>query len=186
MMRARSRLGSVTLPVLLGTAILCGCSQQAAQEEQRRRVLLMPPDTRAERAERAQKARLFDDEGNLLESDRTVVGLLLPRGLSPAKQVEHQWYFKADHVPSEALEHYFEARLQGIDISRSIDGSLIVYKNVRPTGDANAPPLTLQITKVRGAADASELYVREPPPAAPRLSASQVEAQLKALRAHAE
>jgi hypothetical protein len=182
----RSTRGAVTCCVL-GALLLGACSSQSADEQQRRRALLMPPDTRAQREARERKTRVFDDEGNLLESDQKVAGFLLPRGLSAPQRSEHQWFFKGEHVRMDALERYVTAHADFVQINRSADGSLAVFLGVRPKGgDPAALPLTMRLVKLKGAYDASALYLVEPMPQRKYLSESEVEAQLKAQKAHAD
>lgn len=170
---------------LSGTAAL-GCSRRDAAQEEQRRVLLMPPDNKREREEAARRKQIFDEDGDLIPSEQSVAGLILPRGLTPGMRFEHEWYFRSMEIPAEALERYFIPRVFTGEINRSQGGATeLVAAKIKD--NPSAPSVTIRIIKLSGANSASELYIRQSVPAPlVRPKESEVEAQLKARREHAE
>jgi hypothetical protein len=177
-----------SLLVLSGMSAVAGCSGGgAADKVEQRRVLLRPPDSKRELEEQQRKLQVFDESGNLIPSEESVAGLLLPRGLSPGRQFEHEWYFTGLHVPAPALERYFAPRLQTNDITRSGDGAVLQFTGATIKADPKALGVTVRIVKMRGENDASELYIRQSlPPVTFHPSQAEVEAEMAKRRAHAE
>jgi hypothetical protein len=128
----------------------------------------------------------LDADGDLIASDRMQAGVLLPRGLELSSSTAHEWTFKALHIPTAALDRYFEQRLLTMGgVERSLEGS-VTFTSAQPKDDPKAPPVMLRITRLTGAPNANEVYIREAVPGKPRPSEAEVEAQLNARRAHAD
>jgi hypothetical protein len=162
-----------------------GCSRHEAEQVEQRRALLKPPDDKLAREEAARKRRIFDDDGDLIASDQSVAGLVLPRGLSPSMQFEHEWYFKSDRIPAAKLERFIAPHLFTGEIDRSV--TAVEYVSAHIKDNPSAPPITVRIVTLSGAASASEIYIRQAVPAPlVRPREAEVEAQLKARREHAE
>src|SRR3954471_22259899 len=111
------------LYAVLAVASSLGCSRRNAEQEEQRRVLLRPPDNKREREEAARKAQIFDEDGDLIPSEQSVAGLLLPRGLTPGLHFEREWDFKSLETPADALERYFLPRLLTSGINHSQSGA---------------------------------------------------------------
>ena len=171
--------------VVCGTAEL-GCSRRDAAQEEKRRMLLTPPDNKREREEAARKKQIFDEDGDLIPSEQSVAGLLLPRGLTPGQHDEREWYFRSMEIPAEALERYFLPRLLTGGVEHSQGGATQIL-SAKIKDNPGALPVTIRILKLAGANAASELYIRQAMPSPTvRPKESEVEAQLKARREHAE
>jgi hypothetical protein len=184
-MRGNTLLGLSLL--LLGGGAVLGCArhEQAAQQEERRK-LLAPPDNKLEREEAARKRQIYDEDGDLIPSEDSVAGLTIPRGMTPGMRFEHEWYFSTRQVPSEALERYFSPLLLTGEINRSQQGT-VEFVAAHVKANATAPRVTVRIVKLKGEANASEVYIRQAPPTPSHYpSEAEVEAQLKARREHAE
>jgi hypothetical protein len=171
--------------VLAGPAVF-GCSRHETDQEEQRRALLTPPDNKREREEAARKKQVFDEDGDLIPSEQSVAGLLLPRGLTPSMHFEREWYFRSMEIPAEALERYFIPRVLTGAINHS-QGGATEFVAAKIKDNPSAPPVTIRIVKLSGANSASELYIRQSVPAPlVRPKESEVEAQLKARREHAD
>ena len=83
MTRGNARQWQWLLCAALSSTAALGCSRRDAAQEEQRRVLLTPPDNKREREEAARKKQIFDEDGDLIPSEQSVAGLLLPRGLTP-------------------------------------------------------------------------------------------------------
>lgn len=171
--------------VLAGSSLF-GCSRRDAAQEEQRRVLLAPPDNKREREEAARKKQIFDEDGDLIPSEQSIAGLILPRGLTPGMHFEHEWYFRSMEISAEALERYFLPRVLTGAVNHS-QGGATEFVAATIKDNPSAPVVTIRILKLAGANSASELYIRQSVPAPlVRPKASEVEAQLKARREHAE
>jgi len=65
---------------------------------------------------------LYDEEGNLLESDVVVAGLRLPRGFELTAEVDRRHVYDS-HVPIEKIHRYFGPRLITGQVDRHGDGA---------------------------------------------------------------
>lgn len=168
--------------------LLCGvvgCSKERAQEEEKRE-LLMPKV--AEKREQLQKAleerRVLDDKNELLASEETVAGLLLPRGLTLVRTLEREWYYSTERASPAALERYFTKLLFNTQVERSTASVKFVGSKLK--SDATAPPVTVRIDAVSGTSLGAALYIKQAGPAQRRASGAEVEAQLQARRKYAD
>ena len=68
----------------------------------------------------------FDEEGNLLESDVRVAGIILPRGMTeePSVEREHSYSTRVSH---EKVLQYIGPRLQTGEVDRY--GDVVIYRN---------------------------------------------------------
>jgi hypothetical protein len=170
---------------VVALACLAACSTDKPEEATRRRAILRAPDVQKVRAEREAQTRLTDERGELLESDRVVAGVTLPRGFSLALALEHAWYYRSSEVSLEQLDRYFLPRLQSREIRRGARS--IEDVSARPKAQPNAVAVSVRIGAAPGAADEREICIEEPLPG-PKLRPSEAEirAQLEARRKFAE
>jgi len=166
--------------VLLGLGAAAGCSRE---QEERKRQLLTPRSSKAEIAARRQANRIFGDDGELLESDQKVVGLVLPKGLTPERTLDNHWFFRGEHVPADALARYFQRRLNSTTIERS--GAAVVFGGAVPKDNPAALRLRVQIVRLRGSGNASQLYIRQSVPYQPT-TATEAAARIEAQRKYAD
>jgi len=68
----------------------------------------------------------FDENGDLLESDERVAGLILPRGMSPEPSVDRQRTFST-RVSHQKVLRYVGPRLQTGEVERH--GDVVIYRN---------------------------------------------------------
>jgi hypothetical protein len=109
-----------------GALFVLGCGSDDGGTE-RKRAESKEDEGGEERASDGPK--LYGPEGKLLESDRTIAGLTLPRGLDPHLEQEHRWVFYTD-VPLEKVRQYFGPRLVTGKVDRMGQGH--VYRQAVP------------------------------------------------------
>jgi hypothetical protein len=171
------------LAVVTMAATVAACRAKHDVEEERR-ALLKPAPVQSDEEQR-RKQQVFDTDGTVLPSDQMIAGVVLPRGLHLYASSEHDWDFMADHVPAKALERYFAPRLQSQGVTHSLSGA-VEFERAQPKDDLKAPLLSLRIVTLRGATDASEVFIHQTVPGKVVPNQAQVEAQLQALREHAQ
>ncbi len=182
------RLTRPAIGLLLGLAAGTagsGCKHEQPSEQAQRRVLLTPPDTRRNLQKQREKQQVLDAKGNLIPSDQVVAGIVMPRGLELYASSEHDWDFKAHHVPADALERYFAPRLLATGVTHSLGGA-VTFEKAQPKDNPKSPLVQLRIVRLRGELDESELFLRQAVPGKVYPSGAEAEAQLQARRAHAE
>ncbi|MFI5306288.1 MAG: hypothetical protein ACHQ53_02985 [Polyangiales bacterium] len=149
-----------------------------------RRALLKSAPVQSDPEEQRRKQQVFDADGTVLPSDQMIAGVVLPRGLRLYASSEHDWDFMADHVSAKALERYFAPRLHSQGVTHSLSGA-VEFERAQPKDDLKAPLLSLRVVALRGANDASEVFIHQTVPGKVVPPQAQVEAQLQALRDHA-
>lgn len=160
-----------------------GCSMPDKQETQKR-ALLMPPLPEQKFNQELKKRELLDAHGELLPSDETVAGLLLPRGLTLQRKFENEWYFESQAAPTAALDRYVSDRLTPMEVERGT--GVVTFKQALIKGNPTARALTVRISAVTGSATASEFYIRQAEVSRKYVSGAEAEAQLRARRAFAD
>jgi hypothetical protein len=104
--------------------------------------------------------RLYDDEGNLLESDEVVVGLRLPRGLEEVARRDRLYAYTSS-VPLDKLIAYFGPRLITGVIDRH--GSTAIFREARPR-DARGGVIPLDVAIMPMDRTRTRIEIREIPP----------------------
>jgi hypothetical protein len=162
-------------------ANLAACSGKDGSDDERRRALLRPPDPALARAAEREKARLADDEGALLPSDKVFAGITLPRGFAGVLALEHERYYRSAYVSLAQLDRYFSGRLAAQAVERS--PHTIRFVAAREKENPKAIPVTVRIGVAPGVPGTHEIYIAEPPPGpAVRPSEAEVNAQMEARR----
>ncbi|MEM6958249.1 MAG: hypothetical protein AAF411_01105 [Myxococcota bacterium] len=105
---------------------------------------------------------LYDEEGNLRESDETVAGLVLPRGLELTREAERTHIYSTP-VPRDKLLAYFGPRLFTGAVDAIGDGA--IYRGARVNG-ARGSEVRLDVSVLRtGARTRVEITELPPMPA---------------------
>lgn len=141
-------------PLLTTLALLAACGDTSDRPP--------PPAPPAEAPERREDDpnRLFDYEGNLLESDEVVAGLTLPRGLSAAGEMDRFHAYRSD-VPIEKLQAYFGPRLITGQVDRH--GSGATFRDAVPRG-ATGGIVHLDVAIIPMSRVSTRIEIREIPP----------------------
>lgn len=143
-----------------------GCSREQRRQEDQRRALLTPSDYRQKLQEEEGKRQLVDDDGELIPSDQTVAGLLMPRGLGDVRAVENRYYFTSSRVSFEALDRYFAKRLFTGRIERESPDS-VAYIGANIKADPKALKVNVRISRIVGSENSCEVFIQQsiiPPP----------------------
>lgn len=163
----------------LALALLAGagCDREAARVEEQRREVLKLPDHNRLRAERAERDRIFDDEGLPLESELVLAGIPMPRSFAITRESSEDWYLESRLVSAELAGRYIEKRVYTEKISRT-GGTGVAFEIATARSAPNGPKLKIVITPIANMPNASEMYVRKPaPPAPPKILPSEAESQ---------
>ncbi len=172
---------------LVGVLVLgaAGCEGKRQEQAQQRKQLLERPDPKQVREERRRQRQLFDERGDLLPSETRAGGVLLPKGLTQYRSFEREWYFKTLKVDSEKIVTYFKRRLMPEAIDRSKEGA-VTFRKARIRDAPKEPVIEVNVAPLKGAANASSVYIKQAAPAPVYKSGRETEAQLEALRKHAD
>lgn len=182
--RARARKNAaLLLCAALGLGAGLGCSSDDQKQEQRRE-LLQPRDLKRDLDAERRRRQLYDEKGELLPSDETVAGIVLPKGLRLQQKIGNRWFYQTKRIPADKLERYFSRRLMRNRVERG-EGS-VAFVDAVPASDPKAPRLRVQIEALRGSATASQIYIEQAVPFKPKIPYDQVEAQLRAARERAD
>jgi hypothetical protein len=158
--------------------LLCGCvvgckSDDGARREQQRRELLRGQDLDKERQARFDKERYTDPQGNLLASDTTVAGVVLPRGFRTKFTFESEWYYDGA-LPVDKLAQYMDKAMQGASIERPNADSI---QFSRPYS-GERPGVQVTISPLPGRADWSRMHILSLRPPSPSVAtAEQIQAE---------
>ncbi|MBK8171317.1 MAG: hypothetical protein IPK60_13355 [Sandaracinaceae bacterium] len=125
---------------------MSGCSKHAVREGDQ-----VVPRARLDRGQMPadNPNRLYDDNGELLESNLRIASLALPRGLTE-KFTEGRLHSYETTVPAEKLQRYFGPRLITGSVERIGEGAIYRMANVRgapsssPRVDVAILPLSTQ------------------------------------------
>lgn len=164
--------------LLLGA--LCALSTQSACEApdkpQQKRQLLTPPDQVAIKKVKQEKAKLVDDEGELLPSDLVLGGFPVPRGFEMKRSREHEWFLRSLEVSAERAASYAQKRLFTSSLVRSSVGG-VRFDGAQLREAPQLPKVSIHISPTKGRKNACELYIKRhagPPPQ--KLTREQTEA----------
>ena len=139
-----------------------GCkSHDAEQREQQRQKLLTGQDLNKDRDERLAKLRYTDDQGNLLPSDTTVAGVVLPRGFKSKFTFKYEWYYDGEQ-PLDKLEQYLVKTVTGSTVTRPDKYSVAFTRDKTP----ERVGIVVTIYPVPGRSDWSRMHIvsSRPPP----------------------
>lgn len=102
----------------------------------------------------------YGPDGELLESDEVVAGLVLPRGLEPVLRTERRHLFTS-RVPLEKMLAYFGPRLNTAEVER--EGHSAVYRRATPIG-ARGGLVKLDVAIRPSSAGGTRVEISEIPP----------------------
>jgi len=169
-----SPLALLPLLWLLGTS----CSGGRSAEDENGPAVPAPSPSQTRES---QAPALYDDEGNLLESDVVVAGLRLPRGLDLAR-AEDRIHVYTSRVPTDKVARYFGVRLLTGQVVRIGQGAVFKAADVRGVRGGS---VKLEVSVLSGSAAPTRVQIIElPPPPVHPLSDSEVRALLKQGRAN--
>jgi len=144
-----------TLALILLAFALAACGQDAEERPPAPVVAETEATVRAENPN-----RLYDEEGNLLESNVVVAGLRLPRGLEEAGEAERLHAYRTG-VPIEKLLAYIGPRLITGQVDRH--GSGATFREAVPR-DARGGIVKLDVAIVPMNRTTTRMEIRELPP----------------------
>jgi hypothetical protein len=163
------------------TAPAMGCSGDQRRQEEQRRALLTPSEYRQKLQEEERKRKLVDDDGELIPSDQTVAGIVMPRGLGEVRTVENRFYFTSSRVPFEALDRYFAKRLFTGQIERPSPDS-VAYLGANIKGNPRAMKVSVRISRIVGSEGNCEIFIQQAIPAPPVMGVPETQAKLREAR----
>ena len=145
------------------------------------------PTTSASAKKPRASKRIFDEDGDLIPSEQSVAGLILPRGLTPADAPRTRVVFPLMEIPAEALERYFVPACSPRKINHS-QGGATEFVSAKISRTIRGTVVTIRIVKLAGANAASELYIRQavPSPLMRPEAIGSGSAARRLLREHAE
>jgi hypothetical protein len=152
------RITTLYLVTVLGMPVLLGATACGEGEQERKRELLTPRDNERKRAQAREKRRIFDDKGELLDSGEKVGGVILPKGLTLYRRIDHHFFYRTTDITFEKLDRYFGAQLIATTVDRK-DGT-VEFGGAVPRTEMNAPRLDLHVTRLSGGPSSSEVYFR--------------------------
>lgn len=160
----------------LALALSAGCGSGEGGEALPEVVAPPPPPPTGAPAGEA----LYGPEGELLESDQRVAGLVLPRGLEHLVDEGRRHVYTTD-VPITKVQQYFGVRL----VTGAVDapeGRGVTYRDAVPRdvrgGEVH---LDVSIEPASGAEARIEIVELEPPPASPPSEAETIERARRAI-----
>jgi len=169
----------------LASALLClGCSGGPTDTEGEAAEFIAPPPT-PEGLGEAPPPPVVGPDGELLESDERVLGLVLPRGLEEMAAYDLRHVYTTDQ-PLDLVLRYFGTRLVTGVVERS--GLEATYRNAIPAGvdAASAVHMDVVIGPTSGASARIEI-IELPSPILAEPSEEEVRARIEAyLREHPE
>jgi len=148
---------------LLGVVLLLvgasACSGGRAAEDEHGPAL--PRARNGAQVTHTSPAPLYDDEGNLLESDQVVAGLTLPVGLEQARS-EPRIHVYTSRVPTDKVARYFGARLMTGQVVRIGQGAVFKSADVR---NVRGGSVKLEVSVLAGSASPTRVEIIELPTA---------------------
>lgn len=153
------RLSAPFVLVLLGRALL-GCGAEVPKTAPQVSPL-QPVDIAARHRKAIEQRRVTDPEGRLLESDQSVAGLTLPRGLTQTHALEHAFYYRS-HASIEQLQQFFGTRLLTGQVEQGGMGT-VTYVEAQPRQLKKKAFITVRIGPAPGSRDQREVYIVETP-----------------------
>lgn len=159
--------------MLLGPAAL-GCGNEATTDEMGEEVSALAPAPVVELAPAPAPDR--GPDGALLESGEMLVGILLPRGLTPVTSEERHHAFESPYPP-ELFVRYFGPRVTTGSVERRPDGGARYHEAV-PRENVGIVPFDLLITTAAAGRTLIIFDQLQPPLATPRTQA-EIEAAIQ-------
>lgn len=149
------RRGAALFALLVGA-----CGTAPSDSEGEAPAPIAPPPSRAELVDEPPPIRGAD--GELLESEDRILGLVLPRGLEVASEIGTRHVYRTDQ-PLALVLRYFGTRLVTGVVER--DGAEATYRNAIPAGidPATAVHMDVRIGPTSGAAARIEITELAPP-----------------------
>lgn len=155
--------GSGALALLLNSAS-CGSAPTDVEGETPAVVAPLPP---RETVTRDEPPPIRGEDGELLESDERVAGLVLPRGLEEVSHIGVRWVYRTDQ-PMPLVLRYFGTRLVTGTVERG-PGGRATYRNAVPSGVDPEAAVRMDVTigSTSGAATRIEIVEIPPEPLTP-------------------
>lgn len=125
---------------------------------------------------------LYDDEGNLRESDEQVAGLTLPMGLTPNAGDEERLHTYLSDVPIAAILRYFGPRLTTGQVEARPGGGASYRAAVPREVTAGAVRMDVTIMPVPGSRTLVEIREIPPEPVTPPSEAESIRSLTETLR----
>ncbi|MFW5920847.1 MAG: hypothetical protein ACOCUS_03320 [Polyangiales bacterium] len=107
----------------------------------------------------AEREQLYATDGSLLESDDTVAGLTLPKGLEPFREEERRHVYRTT-VSLEKLQKYFGPRLMTGEVERIGEG--VIYRDATAR-DAEGAKVHMDV-KILPGVKGTRVEIEEIPP----------------------
>lgn len=165
-------------------AVSSGCSGNYERQEARRNVL-RSQDSIVKQKAALERTHMHDEHGTLLESEKKVVGIVLPRGVKERYAFGGQHWYDAPTSLEQAAK-YFAEHLDFARDTRPANGP-VTFLGARAKGDAEAPIVTVTLQNVAGHEELVRIAIRERRPTLNKgLSDDEVQAQMRARAAVAE
>lgn len=137
----RPSTGVVSISLALAAGLVLGCSPSRSAESVSERPVTPP---RPEAEARPALLPLFDENGDLIESDQEVAGLRLPRGLISTLESGNRHVYRSE-VAVEPMRRYFGVRLLTGDVSQPRPNA-VMYRGGTPRSVSGTPvPLDVGI-----------------------------------------
>jgi hypothetical protein len=154
----------------LALLVACGSEVHDAEGLEAEPIAVTAP----ERVERATAPALYDDEGNLLESEDHVSGILLPVALTSVVSEDRRHVYQTD-VPLTKVLRYFGPRLVTGRVDPGAGGGA-TYRDALPRDAAGSSVhVDVAITPIPGPRTRIEIEELLPPPPTPPSEAEAME-----------
>jgi hypothetical protein len=147
--------------LLVLSMLVLGCGTAAIDVEGETPEPLAPPPTRAE-VVRDEPPPVRGTDGELLESDVRVAGLVLPRGLDEVSHIGGTWVYRSSQ-PMPLVLRYFGTRLLTGNVERGVGGRA-TYRDAVPSGVDARAAIHLDVTISTSSGAATRVEITEIPP----------------------
>lgn len=138
-----------------------GCGTAAIDVEGETPEVLAPPPTRAD-VVRDEPPPVRGTDGELLESDVRVAGLVLPRGLEEVSHIGGTWVYRSAE-PMPLVLRYFGTRLLTGNVERGVGGRA-TYRDAVPSGGDARTAIHMDVTISTSSGTATRIEITEIPP----------------------
>lgn len=153
------RVAWLTVVVVVGCALVVACSGDPPPSTDGVGQALPTPPPRSSR-----RQSIYDEHGELRESDDVVAGLTLPMGLEAdeARSTDRRHFYNSN-VPHQKMLSYFGPRLNTVEVEHL--GDSVVYRNAVPQGvRGGVVRLDVRIEPTSAHPTSVEVFERPPPP----------------------
>ncbi len=150
---ARTSLVFVTLSI--------GCGTAAIDVEGETPETLAPPPTRADVVP-DEPPPILGEDGELLESDVRVAGLVLPRGMEEVSHIGDVHVYRSAQ-PMPRVLRYFGTRLVTGNVERGVGGRA-TYRDAVPSGVDGRTAIHMDVTISTSSGAATRVEITEIPP----------------------